>query len=216
MFTKFAAATAFALLLAPSAHAGQSSFEEAPSSDTAAQACLDLNEYGPAEVVETVDDGLGDFLIWIEDRDGDLWMCNANVDGAVYANIMMEGDLLQGDGPEMINYTPVVNRIINRERPNFGGGDEGETGGGSSDPASRAESLCAAVADTVEEMSVIATVEDGLGDYLVWLENGQSELWMCNASSEAELYAFEPVDYPINDATSEEQFCTDDENDRSA
>ena len=65
-------------------------------------------------------------------------------------------------------------------------------------------------------MTVIATVEDGLGDYLVWLENGQSELWMCNASADAELYAFEPVDYPINDATSEEQFCTDDEGDRAA
>jgi hypothetical protein len=209
MLTKLLAATALTLVIVQPASAGQSGgFEEnAPGRETAIQACLDLNEYAPAEAIEAVEDGLGDFLVWVEDRDGDLWMCNANADGAVYANVMMEGDLLQGDGPEMIGYTPMVNR----ERPNFGGGDDGGRSGGASDPASRAEALCAAVAETVEEMQIIATVEDGLGDYLVWLENGEAELWMCNASAEAELYAFEPVDYPINDATGTEQYCTDDD-----
>jgi len=213
MFTKLLAATAVALVFAQPASAGQFAGveENAAGRDTAVQACIDYNEYAPAQLVEAVEDGLGDYLVWVEDVDGDLWMCNANADGAIYANIMMEGDLLQGEGPQMIGFQPTGNR----ERPSFGGDDGGGQTGGGADPVSQAESLCAAVGETIEEMQVIATVEDGLGDYLVWLQNGNDELWMCNASSEAELYAFEPVDYAINDAVNEEEYCTD-EDDRVA
>ena len=214
MFTKLLAATAVALVFAQPANAGPFAGveENAAGRDTAVQACLDYNEYAPAQMVEAVEDGLGDYLVWVEDVDGDIWMCNANADGGIYANIMMEGDLLEGEGPQMIGFQPTGNR----ERPNFGGGggNDGGTGGGNTggaDPVSQAESLCAAVGETIEEMQIIATVEDGLGDYLVWLQNGNDELWMCNASAGAELFAFEPVDYLINDAVNEEEYCTEDD-----
>jgi hypothetical protein len=38
-----------------------------------------------------------------------------------------------------------------------------------------------------------------MGDYLVWLKNANEELWVCNASADAKLYGFEPVDMPVND-----------------
>jgi hypothetical protein len=43
-----------------------------------------------------------------------------------------------------------------------------------------------------------------MGDYLVWLKNAEEELWVCNASADAKLYSFEPVDMPVNDFESVE------------
>jgi hypothetical protein len=43
-----------------------------------------------------------------------------------------------------------------------------------------------------------------MGDYLVWLKNAEEELWVCNASGDAKLYSFEPVDMPVNDFESVE------------
>jgi hypothetical protein len=156
--------------------------------DTAARACTALNEYAPTQLVGAVEDGLGDWLVWIEDKDGDLWMCNANSKGAVYANVLMEGDLLKGTGAELIGDQPVSDR--NRTR--------------GFDPAATAETLCSTIGNYFEEMQVVATVEDGLGDYLVWLQNANEALWMCNASGAAELYSFEPIDIPLNDANEAE------------
>lgn len=175
-----AAGLALALSQAPAA-AGQASF--GGGVETAINACLDVNEYLPAEAIEVVQDGLGDWLVWIEDKDTDLWMCNASEDGAVYANVMMEGDLLAGSGFDMINYSETAGRGLRLG------------------PASTAELLCAAIGNTIEDMDVVETVDDGLGDYLVWLENTTGDLWLCNASADAKLYAFEPVDYPLNDYT---------------
>ena len=67
-----------------------------------------------------------------------------------------------------------------------------------------AAALCAAIGSYVEDMQVVATVEDGLGDYLVWLQNADEGFWMCNASSDAKLYDFEPVDMPLNGSGSVE------------
>ena len=150
--------------------------------DKAVNACTDMNDYAPTELVESVEDGLGDRLIWLKDKDGDLWMCNASDQGAVYANVLMEGDLLDGHGAELV----------------------GEQSGARSrnvrfNPAETAEAVCSVVGNHIDDVEIIATVEDGLGDYLVWLQNANEELWVCNASAEAKLYSFEPVDMPLND-----------------
>lgn len=34
----------------------------------------------------------------------------------------------------------------------------------------------------------VSAVEDGLGDMLVWVEDAYGALWMCNASSEGDIY----------------------------
>ena len=73
-----AAALAFARRQAPA----DARDDHAAGREEAAEACQAINEYGPAEMVETVEDGLGDWLVWVKDKDGDLWMCNANADGA--------------------------------------------------------------------------------------------------------------------------------------
>ena len=177
MLTIFAAA-ALALVLAETPAAAH--HRHADGHDAAVDACLEINEYAPAELVEVVEDGMGDWLVWVEDKDGDLWMCNANAEGDVYANVFLEGDLLDGEGAELIGFEPTRHR-----RPN---------------PAGPAERLCMAVGEQVEDMEIVATVEDGMGDYLVWLQNDDEDLWVCNASAEAKLYVFEAVDYPLEEA----------------
>ena len=42
---------------------------------------------------------MGDWLVWVEDKDGDLWMCNANAEGDVYANVFLEGDSWTAKAP---------------------------------------------------------------------------------------------------------------------
>jgi hypothetical protein len=180
MFARTLTAIGLVLALAAPASAGQISF--GASKDRAVDACVGINDYAPTKVVETADDGMGDWLVWVEDKDGDLWMCNASEEGAVYANVLMEGDLLGGDGVELIG---------NRQ--------SGDRGFGSYRPAATAETVCATVGNLIEDVEIVATVSDGLGDYLVWLQNANEELWMCNASGDAQLYSFEPVDMPIND-----------------
>src|SRR5204862_259996 len=71
--------------------------------DKAVDACQAMNQYGPVKVQAAVEEGLGDWLIWVKDKDDDIWMCNANSHGAVFTNIMMQGDLLKGDGNALIN-----------------------------------------------------------------------------------------------------------------
>ena len=124
----------------------------------------------------------------MKDKDGDLWMCNANAEGAVFTNVFMQGDLLKGDGASLIGSQRADRRPTR--------------------PARRA--LCAAVGSHIEDMQVVATVDDGLGDYLTWLKNGDDDLWICNASADAKLYDFEPVDLPLNDVTPSTSATPDD------
>lgn len=183
MSARILAAAGFALILTQApAFAG----EEPPEGQTTAvAACQAINEHAPLETVGAVEDGMGDWLVWTKDKDGDLWLCNASSEGAVFANTMMEGDLLAGDGATLINVQPASNTSRSRFVQ--------------SDPAETATALCTAVGNYIEDMQVVATVEDGLGDYLVWLQNADDAYWLCNASADAKLYDFEPVDMPLND-----------------
>jgi hypothetical protein len=180
MFTRILIAAGLSLAFA---HGPAAAAELTPDGvEKAGEACTDLNEYGPVETVTTVEDGLGDYLIWVKDKDGDLWMCNANAAGAVFTNVLMEGDLLKGDGAAFLG----VERVNDGGIPGY-------------EPYVVAEALCANVGSYIEEMEVVVTVEDGMGDYLTWLKNANDELWVCNASASAKLYSFEPVDAPVND-----------------
>jgi hypothetical protein len=173
-----AAAVLCALAAAPAAHAEDENWNP-KGHDTAVAACLDLNGYKPTELVEAVEDGLGDWIVWVRDKDQDLWLCNANESGDVYANVLLNGDLLSGEGTE----------LVTTEADRHAG------------PAEKAERLCAAVGSYMEDLEIVATVDDAMGDYLVWLKNGEDSYWMCNASADAKLYTFEAVQYPIDQAT---------------
>jgi len=188
--------TATALCILAMAPAAEASDEWRPKGhDSAVAACLDFNGYKPAKLVEAVEDGLGDWIVWVRDKDEDLWLCNANEEGEVYANVLLNGDLLSGEGSELI-------------------ADEGEDGAG---PAGRAERLCAEVGGYMEDLEIVATVDDALGDYLVWLKNGDDAYWMCNASADSKLYTFEAVQYPLDEATVEDDaICCETEEDRQS
>ncbi len=182
MFARSLAAAGLALMLTQ-VPANASEISTDAEIATADAACEAMHGSDPAELVDTVADGVGDWLVWTKDRGGVLWLCNASSDGAVYANTIMQGDLLGGDGGTLINVQPVGNGS-RFTRVN---------------PSDAATALCSAVGSYLEDMSVVSTVEDGLGDYLVWLKNADDGLWLCNASSDAKLYDFEPVDLPVND-----------------
>jgi hypothetical protein len=177
MKSRIVTAALFSLALAPAAALADHEDEAVNGQDTAIQVCQDFNEYGPTEVLAAVEDGLGDYLVWLSDVDGDLWGCNASGEGDIYANVFVDFDLLDGQGMDMVQ---LVGGQVSR------------------DPARQAERLCVAAAE--DQVKVLSTVDDGLGDYLVWLKASDETFIMCNASSEGELWAFEYVGMPINDA----------------
>jgi hypothetical protein len=180
-----AASTAAALLQAPAAVA--EGWGDA-GRDTAIAACIDRNGYKPAKLSAAVEDGLSDYIVWVEDKDGDLWLCNANESGEIYANILLQGDLLGGEGAQLITYdqTPASS---------------------AAGPAGRAEELCAAIGVHFGNLEIVATVDDALGDYLVWLKTAEGGYWMCNASADQKLYAFEWVEYPVDGSTAADITC---------
>lgn len=177
MIRTFACAALAACLLGSHANAADQDWRP-EGHDSAVAACLDFNGYKPADLVDAVEDGLGDWIVWVRDKDEDLWLCNANAEGDVYANVLLNGDLLDGDGQNLVA--------------------KGSDGRRHPGPAESAERLCAAVGDYMEDVEIVATVDDALGDYLVWLKNGDDGYWMCNASADAKLYSFEPVRYPLD------------------
>jgi hypothetical protein len=149
--------------------------------DAATSVCLTVNEFAPAQVVKTVEDGLGDFIVWVRDKDGDLWLCNASAEGNVYVNKLIRGDLLAGAGKRAISIQPVAH-----------------TSSGAGAATDNATRLCEAAGRHVDARRVVATTEDGVGDRIVWLRGGDNSYWLCNASAEAKLFVFERVSSPIN------------------
>jgi hypothetical protein len=196
MRTTMIAAAAILLVAANAAKADSDDWRP-EGHDTAVAACLDFNQYKPANLDSAAEDGLGDWIVWVKDKDGDLWLCNANKDGDVYANVLLNGDMLDGEGSQLVS-------------------DEND-GGRRPGPAESAERLCAAVGSTKEELEIVATVDDALGDYLVWLKNKDDAYWMCNASSDDKLYTFQAVQYPIEEqpASDDATCCETDENRQS-
>lgn len=176
-FTRFAAAAFVATGLL--SHTPAQAHGNAQGEETAIRACLSYNEHTfPAQLVKAVDDGMGDTLVWLEAGD-ELWMCNANADGDIYFNVSVDMDLLEGGGVYLVGWQE-------------GGFDEA--------PELAAERLCVAVVEdyTAEGAFIVSTVDDGYGDYLVWLEGDDGNFWACNASTDGVLYALVNVDYPIN------------------
>jgi hypothetical protein len=180
---KTIAAAAFSASIAVFASFPASAGEQstgAAAQQTAVAACLGINAYGPAESVQAAPDGMGDWIVWVRDKDSDLWMCNASADGSVYANALIQGDLLTGAGEQTIALVPAAARMNTTEA------------------SARAERLCSAVGYLIDDVTVVTTVSDGVGDYVVWLKGSNDSYWMCNASADSKLYVFEQVQYPIN------------------
>ncbi len=177
MFKHLLTAAAFAALaMTPIAASASGPGTDGPDRGAAIEGCVEFNENGPVRLVDVINDGLGDYLVWIEDKVGRLWACNASSYGDVYANVRIDGDIAGGKGIDPIH-------------------NVSDTGWVS--PALNAERVCMLMTDGDTAMA-IATAADGAGGYLIWLENATGDLTMCNASGKGEVFAFLGVDMPLN------------------
>ncbi len=144
--------------------------------DAAFEACSAINPIRPVTLVNAVDDGsgIGFSLVWLNDKDGNLWMCDADANGNVYAYTILAGDLLEGEGPELIGLQDVA---FDEE-----------------DPQAIAEQVCAAYPEGGG--TVAAVVADGLGfdpGFIVFVADSAGAYHLCNATGVAAVWAFEPV-----------------------
>jgi hypothetical protein len=157
---------------------------EAGAADHAAaiEACSAVNPFQPVEALGAVDDGsgIGFSLVWIGDAEDRLWMCDADAEGFVYSYSLMTADLLEGTGPELIGLTPASN------------------GGFEDDPQAVAEKVC--VASLEDGGTVLSSRPDGLGadpGYAIFVESEAGDLYLCNATGDAMVWAFEPIGEPL-------------------
>jgi hypothetical protein len=157
---------------------------ETAAADHAAaiEACSAVNPFQPVEALGAVDDGsgIGFSLVWIGDAEDRLWMCDADAEGSVYSYSLMTADLLGGAGPELIGLTPASN------------------GGFEDDPQAVAEKVC--VASLEDGGTVLSSRPDGLGadpGYAIFVESEAGDLYLCNATGDAMVWAFEPIGEPL-------------------
>jgi hypothetical protein len=149
--------------------------------DAAIKACSTVNPLQPVEVVNAVEDGsgIGFSLVWLTDKAGNLWMCDADADGYVYGYSLVSGDLLDGAGPEMIGM----------QNADFG----------EENPQEIAEKVC--VAYLTDGGDVVGSFADGFDNdpgYLIFVENEAGDLYLCDATGDAIIWAFEPIGDPLS------------------
>ena len=106
MRRKFATRTAgvAALALASLGIAPAKAVSDSAPHEVAIKACSTANPSQPVSVINAVDDGsgIGFNLVWLSDKDNNLWMCDADAEGNVYSYNIVASDLLKGGGPELI------------------------------------------------------------------------------------------------------------------
>ena len=155
--------------------------------EAAIKACTAINSNQPASLVTAIDDGRGGSLVWLADADLNLWLCNADAEGKVYANSIMSGDLFEGKGASIVNVEPTVG--------------DGGLPAQEHDPLAVAEQVCAAYL-AGEPGKVIGSGPDGLkGDwipgYFVFVANQKGDIHLCDATGQAEIWAFAPIGAPL-------------------
>jgi len=151
------------------------------SHEAAIKACSTANPQQPVTVLYAVEDGsgIGFSLVWLEDKEGGLWLCDADADGNVYAYSLVMNDLLEGGGAELIGIELIS--------------DESEE-----DAQEIAEKVCVAYLDGGGK--VLVSAPDGLEDdpgFVVFVEDQNGNTHLCNATGDAMIWAFEPISDPI-------------------
>jgi hypothetical protein len=151
----------------------------------AIKACTAADGLQSATFVAAVEDGRGGSLVWLNDAEAALWLCNANQEGKVFALAQMTGDLLEGAGAYLV--------------------DSDEEGDGDAEvpdknPLTIAELACHAYLDN--EGKVIGSGSDGLsGDWVpgffVFIENDKG-LFLCDATADAQVWAVAEIGDPLS------------------
>jgi hypothetical protein len=184
MRRKFATMTAglAALALASLGIAPAKAVSEADPHAVAIKACSGVNPSQPVKVLNAVDDGsgIGMSLVWLTDKDNNLWMCDADSEGNVYSYTIVASDLLSGGGPELIGLQLASD-----------GGDDVQ-------PQDVAAKVC--VAYLKDGGEVVHIAEDGLEvspGFIVFVKDGSGHTFLCNATGDAGVWAFEPIGEPL-------------------
>lgn len=155
--------------------------------DVALKACVAAHGHA-ATPITAVADGHGGSLVWLTDQEDNLWLCNADAEGNVYADTMIFDDLLAGAGASLV--TPIV---LDRD---------GKPVSPLPDPLVTAELACRAYLDD-EGGEVVARGSDGLTanwlpGYFVFLETEAGETFLCDATPNAQVWAFARIGEPLN------------------
>ncbi len=154
---------------------------------SAVHACTTANASQPVDFVAEVDDGRGGSLVWLTDADTNLWLCNADADGHIFAYSKMTGDLLQGAGANLVGIEPIVN--------------ETEVSVPEKNPLMIAEKACQAYLSDGPG-KVVGSGSDGLdGDwvpgYFVFIDKGDG-LVLCDATADAQVWSFAEIGDPLS------------------
>jgi hypothetical protein len=160
--------------------------------EAAVKACAVHGDSGPARPVTAIADGRGGSLVWLTDADTNLFLCSADADGHVYAYSMIFDDLLQGAGASFVE-------------PLYIDG-AGKPVAGASDPLAVAEHACQAylAGEAGKVVGKIASKgADGLDDawlpgYFVFIETEAGETFLCDATSNAQVWAFHRIGKPLS------------------
>lgn len=149
--------------------------------DAAIEACSTVNPFQPVQAIGAVPDGsgIGFSLVWLEDSKDQLWMCDADSEGFVYSYTLMTDDLLEGAGPELIGLQPAANGEFDDH------------------PQTVAEKVCVAY---IDDGTVLSSGPDGLETdpgYVVFVADKNEALYLCNATGDAMVWAFEPIGDPL-------------------
>ncbi|MEZ5827719.1 MAG: hypothetical protein R3D01_04735 [Hyphomicrobiales bacterium] len=174
--------TAAALSLAALALAPASAKTSGTDHAAAIEACSAINPLQPVESIGAVDDGsgIGFSLVWLNDAKGQLWMCDADTQGNVYSYSFVNDDLLEGAGPELIGLQPASD------------------GGYEDYPQVVAEQVC--VAYLPDGGTVLSSRPDGLTEdpgFVIFVKDQADALYLCNATGDAMVWAFEPIGDPL-------------------
>lgn len=144
--------------------------------ESAIEACSVVNPFQPVEALGAVDDGSG-IGFRLSDNEERVWMCDADAEGFVYTYTLMTSDLLEGAGPGLIGLT------------------QASAGGYEDQPQAVAEKVCVAYLGD-DAGTVLSNRPDGLDadpGYVIFVESGAGDLYLCNATGDAVVWAFEPV-----------------------
>jgi hypothetical protein len=184
MKRKFATMTAglAALALASLGIAPAKAVSDADAHAVAIKACSGVNPSQPVSVLNAVDDGsgIGMSLVWLTDKDNNLWMCDADSEGNVYSYTIVASDLLSGGGPELIGLQLASD-----------GSFDGQ-------PQDVAAKVC--VAYLKDGGEVVHIAEDGLEvspGFIVFVKDGSGHTFLCNATGDAGVWAFEAIGEPL-------------------
>lgn len=161
--------------------------EATRSHEAAMEACSIARGAEPALPITAIADGRGGSLVWLTDAEINLWLCSADSEGRVLAYTMIFDDLLAGAGASLVEpiYLDETGKPVSPAQ----------------DPAAVAALACQAYLGG-QIGKVVGSGIDGLNanwipGYFVFIETVAGEIFLCDATPNAQVWAFAKIGGPI-------------------